>query len=232
MKAYNLKFIVITLAFLLGVGSVWSIGGFSYLLLFFDQKTLESQVSTKIKATPPESDSVKTKQKNFLKNGLRFEDYPVSKIHKEKVAKLKIPKGYLTDSDWLKWSYKTGEVNFAGHYILTIKSCGMWCSIVDIIDAKTGKVYEFVGQPEVCFPHLENEFECNENFENIGYRIDSKLFYFFGFSSAIYDSKSQREKGFHYYKFENGKFTHLKSILVKEQRSARHIKLNEFDEGK
>jgi hypothetical protein len=124
----------------------------------------------------------------------------------------------------LQWAIDNQEVDFAGHYIATNWSCGMWCSVNAFIDVKTGKVYWSPVSTEVCLPHLENEFVCDENFTNIEYRIDSKLIVFFGFR---YDNNpdEEGEKGFHYYKFENGRFIHLKSILVKEQRSARQFNL-------
>ena len=106
----------------------------------------------------------------------------------------------------------------------------MWCSVVAFIDAKNGKVYWSPVQTEVCLPHLDNEFVCDESFTNIEYRIDSKLIVFFGFRSED-NFPDGREKGFHYYKIENGRFIHLKSILVKDQRSARQIQLDEFDKN-
>jgi len=158
---------------------------------------------------------------------LRFEEYPVSEIYKGKTAQLRFQEDESNDHERLQWMIENYEVNFAGHYILSSWSCGMWCSRILIVNAKIGKVYGFSGSPEVCFSHLENDFDCNEDFKNIDYRIDSNLLVFFGF---WYINNDGREKGFHYYKFENGRLTHLKSILVKEQRSARQIQPDESDE--
>ena len=101
----------------------------------------------------------------------------------------------------------------------------MWCSVNAFIDAKTGKVYWSPVGTEVCLPHLPNEFTCDENFKSVDYRLNSDLIVFFGFR---YVADEEGEKGFHYYRFANGKFHHLKSILVKDQRSASQIQLDEL----
>lgn len=155
---------------------------------------------------------------------LRFKDYPVAEVYKGKNAQLKLKHGEYIERDRLEWAIDNQSVDFAGHYIITNWSCGMWCSDSAVIDAKTGKNYGWNGSLSVCFPDLDKDFNCNENFSNIEYRIDSKLIVFFG------SRKDDGDRGFHYYKFENGRFIHLKSILVKEQRSASQIQLDKFDE--
>jgi len=226
MKSFRLKIVVTILAFSLGITSVWAVGGFSYLASLFEQTPLVSEASPQISEILPEPNFVKNENAFDLKRKARFEDYPVSKIYKGKTAPLKFPEDELGYKVVLQLAIDNQEVNFAGHYIATNWSCGMWCSVNAFIDVKTGKVYWSPIGTEVCLPHLDNEFVCDENFTNIEYRIDSKLIVFFGFRS---DKNPDGEKGFHYYKFENGRFIHLKSILVKEQRSARQIDLDEFD---
>ncbi len=99
----------------------------------------------------------------------------------------------------------------------------MWCQWSAVVDAKTGKVYSLRGILSYCFPDLDTDFACNENFSNVEYRIDSKLIVLFG--SLSYD----KDGGFHYYKFENGRFIHLKSVLVKAQRDTSEIMLDKAD---
>ena len=228
MKAYNLKITVAILAFVLGIVCVWSIGGFTYLTHLSEQSPSIVQTVPEVSIAPLTSISLET-EKTFIKRELNFEDYPASKIYKGKTAEFKLPNAEYIDSDWFQYVFENSEVDFAGHYILSNKSCGMWCSIVDIIDAKTGKFYGVNVFPEVCLSHLDNEFDCSESFSNIDYRIDSNLLVLFGFR-YINNNYDDGEKGFHYYKFENGEITHLKSILVKDQRSARQVQLDKFDE--
>ena len=121
----------------------------------------------------------------------------------------------LLNSFLLK-NYKPA-VNFAGHYIVETYNCGMWCNYSVILDAKTGKTYSWNGISSYCFPELDTDFPCNEDFTEVRYRIDSNLIVFFG--SLDY----RKDRGFHYYKFEHGRFKHLKSVLVKEQRSTSEI---------
>lgn len=154
----------------------------------------------------------------------KFKDYPVTEIYKGKNARLKLRRDEEFERDGLQEAVTNQKVDFAGHYIVAGWSCGMWCNLNPIIDAKTGKVYWWNGILSVCFPDLDKDFNCNENFSNVEYRKDSKLIVFFG------SRKDEGDRGFHYYKFENGRFIHLKSILVKEQRSASQIQLDKFDE--
>ena len=221
---YQHKIIVALITFSLGVVSVWVIDGFASL---FEQTPSISENSSQINETPLVPNSVKSKNIFVLEQKPRFEDYPVVKTHKGKIASLRLSKYEEADRVRLQWAVDNQKVNFAGHYIVTNWSCGMWCSSFAVIDAKTGKVYWWNGSLQVCFPHLDNEFDCNENFENIENKIDSKLIVFFGFG---FENNADGERGFHYYKFENGRFIHLKSILVKEQRNANQIQLDEFDQ--
>jgi hypothetical protein len=228
MKSYTLKIVVTIFAFSLGIASVWAIGGFSYLASLFEQTPMVSETSPQISEISPEPKSLKIENVFALENKPLFEDYPVAKIYKGKVAPLKYQDDEFQYKVRLQWGIENQEIDFAGHYIATNWSCGMWCSVNAFIDVKTGKVYWSPVSTEVCLPHLENEFVCDEKFASVEYRIDSKLIVFFGF--RFDNNPDEGEKGFHYYKFENGRFIHLKSILVKEQRSARQIQIDEFDE--
>ncbi len=229
MKISNFKLTIAILTFSLGILSVWSIGGFSYLASLLEQTPTSPEISNHIEETSPRPSFVEIDNVFALENKPRFEDYFVAKIYKGKFAPLKYKDDEFQDKIRLEWAIENQEVDFAGHYIATNWSCGMWCSINAFIDVKTGKVSWSPVSTEVCLPHLENEFVCDGNFTSVEYRIDSKLVVFFGFRYGK-NFDEEGEKGFHYYKFENGRFIHLKSILVKEQRSARQIQLDEFDE--
>lgn len=227
MKTFNFKIIASLLAFSLGIASVWAVGGFSYLASLFEQTPSVSEILPQISETSPEPNFVKIENAFNLERKAHFEDYPITKLYRGKVAPLKYQDDKFEYKVRLQGAIENQEVDFAGHYIVTNWSCGMWCSVNAFIDVKTGRVYWSPVSTEVCLPHLDNEFVCDKNFTNVEYRIDSKLIVFFGFR---YDNNPDGEKGFHYYKFENGRFIHLKSILVKEQRSARQIDVDEFDE--
>jgi hypothetical protein len=155
-----------------------------------------------------------------------FKDYPVAKIYKGKPAPLKLTREEKrVYGEKLQYTIENyGEVDFAGHYIVANWSCGMWCNWSAVIDAKTGKVYWWDGILSVCFPHLDKDFVCKENFSNVEYKIDSKLIVFFG------SRNNAGGRGFHYYEFENGRFIHLKSIPVKEQRTTSEIMLDKAGE--
>lgn len=221
MKIFNLK-IILALVF------IFSYISFFTLIISSNQNLLSkkkiSNKSLEINKTPPNIKPIVEKINPYQE--FRFEDYPVSEIYKGKIASIKFSDNEIVDKEWLQWVVKNTEVDFAGHYLLSIKKCGMWCSIINIIDAKTGKLYGLNVSPQVCLPHLKEEFVCDENFKNVDYRIDSNLLVLFGIR---YENNSDGERGFHYYKFEDANFTHLKSVLTKEQRSARQIKFDEFD---
>ena len=156
----------------------------------------------------------------------RFKDYPVAKIYNGKPAPLKLSREETrVYGEKLQYTIENyGQVDFAGRYIVANWSCGMWCNWSAIIDAKTGKVYWWNGILSLCFPHLDKDFACNESFSNVEYRIDSKLMVLFGRRNNAGD------RGFHYYEFENGRFIHLKSIPVKEQRTTSEIMLDKGDD--
>ncbi len=152
-----------------------------------------------------------------------FKDYPVAKIYKGNNAPLKLTRKERLDYGERLQIIENAGVDFAGHYIVATWSCGMWCQRSEIIDAKTGKFYGWNGILSFCWPHLDKDFACNEKFTNVEYRVDSKLIVFFG------RRNDTDVRGFHYYNFEDGRFIHLKSIPVKEQRTTSEIMLDEAD---
>lgn len=225
MKSIKFKIIIALFAFLLGIAGVWLIGGFSFLPSLFKRDDVVSEISAQTNEVLPELDSSKNDSVEIHGKTYPFKDYPVPAIYKGKNASLKlIGEHRRVYGEKLQWTIEHTEVDFAGHYLVASWSCGMWCDWNAIIDAETGKVYWWDGITSRCFPDLDKDFECNENFSNVEYRIDSKLIVFFGQRNDVGD------RGFHHYKFENGKFIHLKSISVKEQRSNSQIQLDKVDE--
>lgn len=227
MKAFVRKMFIGLITFSLGVASVSLIGGKFYSSLFavadpvvISYEEIEQELS---KPTFVKAENVLNKA-----DLPQFQDFPVDKIYRGKFAPLKYKDDELGYKSALQFALDNSEVDFAGHYVATSWSCGMWCSNNAFIDVKTGKVYWSPVRTEVCLPHLNNDFVCDESFTNVDYRRDSKLIVFFGFLYS--DDQNDGEKGFHYYEFENGRFKHLRSILVKDQRGARHVQLDEFDE--
>lgn len=228
MKSYRLKIVVTVLAFSLGLASVWAFGGFSYLASLFERETVVLELSNQTIEVLPEINSNNVESVNIPKLSYPFMDYPVTEIYKGKFAPLKLTRNEKESISGEKLQYMENdlEVDFAGHYSVAIWSCGMWCQESAIIDAKTGKVYSWNGILSHCFPRLDTDFPCNEDFGNVEYRVDSKLIVFFG--SLDYGEN----RGFHYYKFEKGRLIHLKSVLVKEQRSTSEIMLDKSEETK
>ncbi len=148
MKICSFKIIVAILAFSLGIASVWSIGGFSYLASLFERKTVISKVSAQTNEVPSKPTPNKNESINIPKLTYPFKDYPVTEIYKGKVAPLKLTRKERESVFGEKLQYTIDnypEVEFAGHYIVAIWSCGMWCDWSAIIDAKTGKVYSWNG---------------------------------------------------------------------------------------
>lgn len=98
--------------------------------------------------------------------------------------------------------------NFAGRYILTAWGCGTTCLMGAVIDAKTGKVYWW-GFSICCWSS-----EVDGNFRPIEFRLNSKLIVFSGARNEKND-----DSGAHFYKFENGRFVHLRSALSRRKGS-------------
>jgi hypothetical protein len=222
---FRFKIIIVLLAFSLGIASVLLIGGyFSYFASMFERKTEIQEVAAQSIEVLSEPVSNENKTGTVQKEEYPFKDHSVAEIYKGKNAPLKLSREEnRLYGEKLQYTIENyGEVEFAGHYIVAIWSCGMWCEWSAFIDAKTGKVYWWNGILSYCFPHLDSDFACNEDFSSVEYRIDSKLIVFFGYRNG-----EDGSRGFHYYKFENGRFIHLKSILVKELRSQSQLLLDE-----
>lgn len=228
MKSFKFKFIITAITFSLSVLCVWSLREFSYfssiLKVSLDVSEVSSQTIETSNKILPESRTKNNQQSDLPKLEYPFKNYPTTEIYKGKIAPPKLTREEKESPLGEKLLYSlenyNPEVNFAGHYIVETYSCGMWCHYSVILDAKTGKIYSWNGISSFCFPELDTDFACNENFSEVEYRVDSNLIIFFG--SLDYD----KDRGFHYYKFENGKLIHLKSVLVKEQRSTSDIEID------
>jgi hypothetical protein len=134
----------------------------------------------------------------------QFRDFSVVEVYAGKTAPLK-----LTPED-RRFRTRLQEAarkkpNFAGHYILTTWGCGSECLLGAVIDAKTGKVYQW--DFSIC---------CweggDDNFRPVEFRLHSELIVFSGRRN-----EGEGDNGAHFYKFENGRFVHLRSKLNEEQ---------------
>ena len=133
----------------------------------------------------------------------QFKDYPVRETYTGKTAPVVLMRN---DRRWrtvLREASKE-KPNFAGRYILTAWGCGTSCLMGAVIDAKTGKVYWW-GFSICCWD------EVGDNFRPIEFRLDSKLIVFSGVRN-----EKDHDNGAHFYKFENGRFVHLRSVLKPE----------------
>lgn len=130
----------------------------------------------------------------------RFEDYPVTKIYRGKVAPLK-----LTDWDeaWrerFQLAIENFEVDFAGYYIIYTWPCGSECLAGVAINAKNGRVswWDVRLNPPVEKP--------------VDYKVGSSLIILSGCRGGNPDAKT----GIHYYRIRNGRFVHLRSVPSKQ----------------
>ncbi|HMV46348.1 MAG TPA: hypothetical protein PLD20_33270 [Blastocatellia bacterium] len=133
----------------------------------------------------------------------KFKDYPVTEVYHGPVAQLVLTKDDLMFRTRLKEAAKE-KPNFAGNYILTFWGCGTECVMGAMIDAKTGKVY-WLPSSLCCWGTL-----VDDKFSPIEYRLNSKLLVLSGERN-----EKEGDNGAHFYKFENGTFTHIKSIMKK-----------------
>ncbi len=108
----------------------------------------------------------------------------------------------LDMSSELARTYKTAftnalkqPVSFNGHYVVTSWGCGSGCLSYGIVDKLTGKVYQAPGDD---YGNTAG-YSGDEYFDKTRWSIDSNLFKAIGYTSI--DT----------YKFENGKFTKIKS---------------------
>lgn len=135
----------------------------------------------------------------------QFINYPVREVFRGNNAKLVLTRADMSFRTRLRGAAQQ-KPNFAGHYILTAWGCGAECLMGAVIDARTGKVFRF-DFTICCWEHYDDE-----KFEPIDYRLNSKLIIFSGLRS-----EKEGDRGRHYYKFENGKFIHLRTVLEENQ---------------
>jgi hypothetical protein len=136
----------------------------------------------------------------------QFRDYPVSEAYIGKTAPLILTRDDKTFRTRLRWAAKNLKPNFAGRYILTTWGCGTSCLMGAVIDAKTGKVHWW------DFSLCCWGYDIDENFQPIEIRLNSKLIVFSGARN-----EKDGDIGAHFYKFENGRFVHIRSVLKANQ---------------
>lgn len=129
----------------------------------------------------------------------QFKDYPVTKTYTGKNAPVVLTRDDRRFRTVLREASRE-KPNFAGRYILTAWGCGTTCLMGAVIDAKTGKVYWW-GFSTCCWTHE------GDDFRPIDFRLDSKLIVFSG-------ARNEKEDdiGRHFYKFEKGRFMHIRSV--------------------
>lgn len=135
----------------------------------------------------------------------QFKDYPVTEAYIGKTAPVVLTHDDRMFRTRLREASKE-KPNFAGRYILTAWGCGTSCLMGAVIDAKTGKVYWW-GFSICCWG-----YEVDDNFRPIEFRLNSKLIVFSGARNEKDD-----DNGAHFYKFENGHFVHIRSVLKTAQ---------------
>ncbi|MFZ1702678.1 MAG: hypothetical protein WBO10_13625 [Pyrinomonadaceae bacterium] len=103
----------------------------------------------------------------------------------------------------------TGEVNFAGRFILTLWGCGTGCSQSAIIDAKTGRTFfpdELLGV-SAWFGSVSDDFP-----ETYTYRKNSRLLVIRGTPGPMKDGDSDQKQGTYYYEWRTSRLRLLKFI--------------------
>jgi hypothetical protein len=135
----------------------------------------------------------------------RFKDYLVSEVYIGKNAPLALSRDDMRFRTRLREAANE-KPNFAGHYILAAWGCGAECLMGAVIDAKTGKVY-WLPHTTCCWG-----FAVDEKFQPIEFRLNSSLIVFSGLRN-----EKEGDNGAHFYKFENGRFVHLRSIPKQQQ---------------
>ena len=131
----------------------------------------------------------------------RFSDYPVKEIYEGKSAPLVLDTEEQRSAITYYQAIADGGVNFAGHYIVVPLTCGPKCSMVEYVDARTGKF-------------VSGEFsnsdwgQVHDAFRDAEFRRGSRLIVFAG----VIDDK--RPNGWHFYLFNNGKLKRLHTIVT------------------
>lgn len=135
----------------------------------------------------------------------QFKDYPVSEAYIGKNAPLVLTREDKMFRTRLREAAKE-KPNFAGRYIVTAWGCGTSCVMGAVVDAKTGKVHWW--NFSVCCWG----YDTDDNFQPIEFRLNSKLIVFSGARN-----EKDGDTGAHFYKFENGRFVHVRSVLKENQ---------------
>lgn len=135
----------------------------------------------------------------------QFKDFAVTEIYSGESAPLILSEEDRRFRTRLKEAARK-KPNFAGHYILTTWGCGSGCLLGAVIDAKTGKVYQW-DFSICCWDSI-----ADDNFKPIEFRLNSSLIVFSGARN-----EKEGDTGAHFYNLENGRFVHLQSILKQEQ---------------
>lgn len=135
----------------------------------------------------------------------QFKEYPITEAYIGKTAPLIITREDKLFRTRLREAAKE-KPNFAGRYIVTTWGCGTSCVMGAVIDAKTGKVHWW--NFSVCCWG----YEVDENFQPMVFRLNSNLIVFAGARN-----EKDGDIGTHFYKFENGRFVYIRSILKKDQ---------------
>jgi len=130
----------------------------------------------------------------------QFKDYPAGEVYKGPNAPVVLSRADRNFKTRLREAAKNEQVNFAGNYILTSWGCGTECLMGAVIDAKTGKVYWW-NFSVCCWSATDDKFNPIE------FRPDSKLIVFSGARN-----EKEGDDAAHFYRFENGRFVHLRSI--------------------
>jgi hypothetical protein len=108
-----------------------------------------------------------------------------------------------------------GDVNFAGHYILTGWGCGTGCIYGAIIDARSGRVYfpeELAG--------LGTGYTKDGGYEDepLKYRKNSRLLIISGVPGARTETATEKPQGAYCYEWKNGRLRLIKFIKSRTQR--------------
>ena len=128
----------------------------------------------------------------------QFKDYPAEAFSGPNAA-LVLTRDDRTFRTRLREASKE-KPNFAGHYILKAWGCGTSCLMGAVIDAKTGRVHWW-NFSICCWNSID------DNFKPIEFRLNSKLIVFSGARN-----EKEGDEAAHFYKFENGRFVHLRSV--------------------
>jgi len=180
----------------LRLAAISSISGFKLedIMILFIRSSLTLSLSITIASV------------SFAQNTVpRFSDYSVSETHIGQNASIVLKRDDMMYRSRLREAAKE-KPNFAGHFIIAAWGCGAQCLMGAVINAKTGRV-NWIPHTTCCWGT-----EVDERFEPIEFRLNSRLIVF----SGLRDEK-EGDDGAHLYKFENGRFVYLRSVLKQNQ---------------